>query len=82
MSRRILSSAHISVLYGQSIMQFKNLCIGVTRCAIMANKFILYFVSGDDVSSVNPSSSLSDLRTKMTFRALALCRHFPIRVRR
>ena len=32
-----------------------------------------------DVSSVRPSSSLSDKITKMTFRALARRRHFPIR---
>ena len=35
-----------------------------------------------DVSIVSPSASLSDSITKMTFRALALRRHFPIRLRR
>ena len=35
-----------------------------------------------DVSSVSPSSSVSDQITKMTFRALAFRRLFPIRLRR
>ena len=34
-----------------------------------------------DVSSASPSSSLADLITKLTFRALALRRHLPIRLR-
>ena len=33
-----------------------------------------------DVSSIRPSSPLSDYVTKMTFLALALRRHFPIRL--
>ena len=35
----------------------------------------------DDVSRVSPSSSLSDYITKTIVRALALRRHFPIRLR-
>ena len=36
----------------------------------------------NDVSSVSPLSSFSDQITKMTFRALALRRNLPIRLRR
>ena len=41
----------------------------------------VYFVK-HTVLSVSPSSSLSDLVTKVTFRVLALCRHFPISLRK
>ena len=58
--------------------------IRLRRWSFERSPFVVTFRFGyeNGVSSVSPSSLLSDLITKRAFRALALRRHFPIRLRR